>query len=338
MPVIATAWNYAGLSPEDMSGRIITPYERILTTTVNDIDHIESQSLPGIGIVKIYFQPGVDIRTATAQVTSVSQTAVRQMPTGTTPPLILNYNASTVPILQLALSGKGLSEGRMFDLAQNSIRPALVTIPGAAIPYPSGGRSRQIQVDLDPQALQSKGLSAQDVTNAIAAQNQINPAGFVKIGDFQYTVRLNNAPGTIDELNALPVKVVDGGTIYMRDVAHVRDGTAPQTNVVHVDGSRSVLMTILKNGATSTLAIVQGIKDALPGVQTTLPDALKVVADRRSVAVREGGDQRRDQGRRDRRSADQPDDPAVPRIVAVDRDHRHLDPARHPGRADRARA
>ncbi|CUS46230.1 MAG: efflux RND transporter permease subunit [Pseudomonadota bacterium] len=277
VPVIATAWNYAGLSPEDMSGRIITPYERILTTTVNDIDHIESQSMPGIGIVKIYFQPGVDIRTATAQVTSVSQTAVRQMPVGTTPPLILNYNASTVPILQLALSGKGLSEGRMFDLAQNNIRPALVTVPGAAIPYPSGGRSRQIQIDMDPQALQSKGLSAQDVTNAIAAQNQINPAGFVKIGGYQYTVRLNNAPGSIEELNALPIKVVDGGTIYMRDVAHVRDGTAPQTNVVHVDGSRSVLMTILKNGATSTLAIVQGIKDALPGAQASLPDALKIV-------------------------------------------------------------
>jgi CzcA family heavy metal efflux pump len=277
VPVIATAWNYAGLSPEDMSGRIITPYERILTTTVNDIDHVESQSMPGIGIVKVYFQPGVDIRTATAQVTSVSQTAVRQMPPGTTPPLILNYNASTVPILQLALSGKGLSEGRMFDLAQNSIRPALVTVPGAAIPYPSGGRSRQIQVDLDPQALQSKGLSAQDVGNAIAAQSQINPAGFVKIGDFQYTVRLNNAPGSVDELNAMPVKVADGATIYMRDVAHVRDGTAPQTNVVHVDGSRSVLMTILKNGATSTLAIVQGIKDALPGAQATLPPALKIV-------------------------------------------------------------
>jgi CzcA family heavy metal efflux pump len=277
VPVIAAAWNYAGLSPEDMSGRVITPYERILTTTVNDIDHIESQSMPGIGIVKIYFQPGVDIRTATAQVTAVSQSVLRQLPPGTTPPLILNYNASTVPILQLALSGKGLSEGRMFDLAQNSIRPGLVTVPGAAIPYPSGGRSRQIQVDLDPQALQSKGLSAQDVTNAIAAQNQINPAGFVKIGGYQYTVRLNNAPGSIEELNALPVKVVDGGTIYMRDIAHVRDGTAPQTNVVHVDGSRSVLMTILKNGATSTLAIVQGIKDALPGIQTTLPDTLKIV-------------------------------------------------------------
>ena len=278
VPVIATAWQYQGLSPDDMGGRIITPLERILSTTVNDIDHIESQSMPGIGIVKIYFQPGVDIRTATAQVTSVSQTVLKQMPPGTTPPLILNYNASTVPILQLALSGKGLSEGKLFDLAQNQIRPGLVTVPGAALPYPSGGRQRQIQIDLDPQALQSKGLSAQDVGNAIAAQNQINPAGFAKIGGFQYNVRLNNAPGSIDDLNNLPVKVVNGATIYMRDVAHVRDGTAPQTNVVHVDGSRSVLMTILKNGSTSTLAIVQGIKDALPNIQATLPDTLKIVA------------------------------------------------------------
>ncbi|MDB5705636.1 MAG: transporter, partial [Sphingomonas bacterium] len=277
VPVIAAAWSYAGLSPDDMAGRIITPYERILTSNVNDIEHVESQAMPGIGIVKIYFQPGVDVRTATAQVTSVSQTVLRQLPPGATPPLILNYNASTVPILQLALSGKGLSEGRMLDLAQNSVRPGLVTVPGAAIPLPSGGRSRQIQIDLDPQALQSKGLSALDVGNAIAAQSQINPAGFVKIGDFQYTVRLNNAPGSVDELNAMPVKVIDGATIYMRDVAHVRDGTAPQTNVVHVDGSRSVLITILKNGATSTLAIVQGIKDALPAMQTTLPDALKIV-------------------------------------------------------------
>ncbi|WP_174285260.1 efflux RND transporter permease subunit [Sphingomonas bacterium] len=278
VPVIATAWQYQGLSPDDMSGRILTPLERTLTTTVNDIDHIESQSMPGIGIVKVYFQPGADIRTATAQVTSVSQTVLKQMPPGTTPPLILNYNASTVPILQLALSGKGLSEGKMFDLAQNQIRPGLVTVPGAAIPYPSGGRQRQVQIDLDPQALQSKGLSAQDVGNAVAAQNQINPAGFAKIGGFQYNVRLNNAPESIDDLNALPVKVVNGATIYMRDVAHVRDGTAPQTNVVHVDGSRSVLMTILKNGSTSTLAIVQGIKDALPKIQATLPDTLKIVA------------------------------------------------------------
>ena len=277
VPVIATAWNYAGLSPDEMSGRIITPFERVLTTTVNDIEHIESQSLPGIGIVKIYFQPGADIRTATAQVTSVSQTVLRQLPPGVTPPLILNYSASTVPILQLAVSGRGLSEQQLFDTAQNQIRPPLVTVPGAAIPYPSGGRQRQIQIDLDPDALQSKGLSAQDVGNAIAAQNQINPAGFAKIGGFQYSVRLNNAPGSIEELNNLPVKVVDGATIYMRDVAHVRDGAAPQTNVVHVDGARSVLMTVLKNGATSTIAIVQGIKDALPNIQATLPDALKVV-------------------------------------------------------------
>jgi CzcA family heavy metal efflux pump len=277
VPVIATAWQYSGLSPDEMSGRIITPFERVLTTTVNGIDHIESQSLPGVGVVKIYFQPGADIRTATAQVTSVSQTVLKQLPPGITPPLILNYNASTVPIVQLALSGKGMSEGQMYDLATNQIRPGLVTVPGAAIPYPSGGRQRQIQIDLDPQALQSKGLSAQDVGNAIAAQNQINPAGFAKIGGFQYAVRLNNAPGSVEELNNLPVKVVNGATIYMRDVAHVRDGSAPQTNVVHVDGARSVIMTVLKNGATSTLAIVQGIKDALPKIEETLPPGLKVV-------------------------------------------------------------
>ena len=277
VPVIATAWQYAGLSPDEMSGRIITPFERVLTTTVNDIDHIESQSLPGIGVVKIYFQPGADIRTATAQVTSVSQTVLKQLPPGITPPLVLNYSASTVPIVQLALSGKGLSEGQMFDLASNQVRPGLVTVPGAAIPYPSGGRQRQIQIDLDPDALQSKGLSAQDVGNAIAAQNQINPEGFAKIGGFQYSVRLNNAPGSIEELNSIQVMVVGGATIYMRDVAHVRDGSAPQTNVVHVDGARSVIMTVLKNGATSTLAIVQGIKDALPKIQETLPKTLKIV-------------------------------------------------------------
>jgi CzcA family heavy metal efflux pump len=275
VPVIAVAWQYSGLSPDEMSGRIVTPFERVLTTTVNDIDHVESQSMQGIGVVKIYFQPGADIRTATAQVTSISQTVLRQLPPGITPPLILNYNASTVPILQLALSGKGMSEGQLFDTAQNQVRPPLVTVPGAAIPYPSGGRQRQVQIDLDPQALQSKGLSAQDVGNAIAAQNQINPAGFAKIGGYQYSIKLNNAPGSIDELNALPVKVVNGATIYMRDVAHVRDGSAPQTNVVHVDGSRSVLMTVLKSGATSTLAIVQGIKDALPKATATLP-GLKV--------------------------------------------------------------
>jgi len=277
VPVIAIAWTYGGLSPEDMAGRIITPYERALGSSVNDVEHIESQSLQGMGIVKIFFQPGADIPTATAQVTSVSQTMLRQLPPGITPPLILNYNAATVPILQLALSGKGLSEGQMFDLGVNLIRPPLVTVPGATVPYPYGGSLRQIQIDIDPVALQSKGLSAQDVGDAIAAQTQITPAGFVKIGSTQYAVRLNNAPGSVEQLGDLPVKVVGGATITLRDVAHVRDGAAPQTNVVHVDGSRSVVMTVLKNGAASTLAIIQGVKDSLPAIQLTLPDALKVV-------------------------------------------------------------
>ena len=276
VPVIATAWQYAGLSPDDMSGRIITPFERVLTTTVNDIEHIESNSMQGIGVVKIYFQPGANIQTATAQVTSISQTVLKQMPPGITPPLILNYNASTVPIVQLAVSGQGLSEQKLFDLAQNQIRPGLITVPGAAMPFPSGGKQRQVQVDIDPQALQSKGLSAQDVGNAIAAQQQINPVGFAKIGTFQYNIALNNSPPDVDAFNDLPVKTVNGATIYMRDVAHVRDGSAPQQNVVHVDGKRSVLMTVLKNGKNSTLAIVQGVKDKLPGLTATLPPQLKV--------------------------------------------------------------
>lgn len=277
IPVVAVAWQYSGLSPEDMSNRIVGPYERVLTTTVNDIEHVESQSLQGIGIIKIYFQPGADIRTATAQVTSISQTVLRQMPPGITPPLVLNYSASTVPILQLALSGKGLSEQQLFDMGMNQIRPPLITVPGLAMPFPSGGRQRQVQIDLNPLALQSKGLSAQDVGNAIAAQNQINPAGFVKIGETQYSVRLNNAPQSIEALNDLPVKVVNGATITMRDVAHVRDGSGPQQNVVHVEGSRSVLLTILKNGATSTLAIVDGVKQKLPQIAATLPDSLKIL-------------------------------------------------------------
>ena len=278
IPVIAVAWQYSGLPPDEMSGRIVTPYERVLSTTVNDIEHIESQSLPGIGIVKIFFQPGADIRVATAQVTSISQTVLKQMPPGATPPLILNYSASTVPIIQLALSGKGLSEQQMFDIGQNQLRPAFSTVAGAAVPYPSGGRQRQIQIDIDPQALQANGLSATDIGNAIAAQNQINPAGFAKIGPYQYSVKLNNAPSSVAALNDLPVRQVNGATIYMRDVAHVRDGSGPQTNVVHVDGRRSVLMTILKNGATSTLAIVQGVKDKLPALQQTLPPSLRVLA------------------------------------------------------------
>jgi multidrug efflux pump subunit AcrB len=278
VPVIGVAWQYAGLSPDEMAGRIITPYERGLPTTVNDIEHIESTSMPGIGIVKIYFQPGVDIRTATAQVTSISQTVLKQMPPGATPPLILNYNASTVPILQLATSSPTLSEQQVLDLTQNFLRPALSTVRGAAIPYAYGGRVRQVQIDLDPQALQAKGLSAQDVENAIAQQDQIEPAGNAKIGSLQYTVKLNDAPDSVEELNDLPIKTINGATIFIHDVGNVRDGAPPQQSIVHVDGSRAVLMTILKTGSASTLSIIQGIKDALPKIETTLPPTLRVVA------------------------------------------------------------
>jgi CzcA family heavy metal efflux pump len=277
IPVIAVAWQYSGLNPKDMNDRITTPYSRVLTTTVNDIEHVESQSMVGVGIIKIYFQPGTNIATANAQVTAISQAALKQFPPGTTPPLILNFNASTVPILQLALSGSGMTEQELFDIGQNQIRPQLITVPGLAMPYPSGGKQRQIQVDLDPAALQSKGLSAQDVTDAIAAQNQINPAGLVKIGPTQYSVSLNNAPSSVAALNDLPVKVIGGATIYMRDVAHVRDGYPPQTNVVHVNARRSVLLTVLKNGATSTLAIIGGVKEKLPQIMQGLPASLKVL-------------------------------------------------------------
>ncbi len=278
VPVIGVAFNFAGLSPGEMSNRIVTQFERFLTTTVNDVEHTESQSLPGIGIVKIYFQPGTDIRTATAQVTSTAQVSIKQMPTGVTPPLVLNYSASTVPILQLADSDKTLSEQKLFDLSQVVIRPAITTVPGAATPYPYGGQIRQIQIDLDPQALQSKGISANDVTNAIGAQNQILPVGFVKIGSYQYNVRLNDAADTIEDLNDLPIKTSGGATIFIHDVGQVRDGAPPQTNIVHVDGGRAVLSTILKTGSASTLAVVQGVKDKLPGLAEQLPSTFKITA------------------------------------------------------------
>jgi len=277
IPVIAVVWTYRGLPPQDMAGRIIYYYERTLSSSVNDIEHIESQSLSGIGIVKIFFQPGVDIRTATAQVTSVSQTVLKQLPPGVTPPTILNYNASTVPILQLALSSPELSEQKLFDIGQNFIRPALATVAGSAIPSPYGGKVRQIQIDLDTQALQSKGLSAQDVEDAISAQNLIIPAGTAKIGAFEYNIKLNDSPAEVDALNDLPIKTVDGATIYIRDVAHVRDGYPPQLNAVRVNGRRSVLMTVLKSGDASTLSIVAGVKALLPKIQASLPPSLKIV-------------------------------------------------------------
>ncbi|WP_240164590.1 efflux RND transporter permease subunit [Pantoea sp. Ap-967] len=275
IPVIAVVWQYAGLAPDAMSGRVIYTYERALSTTVNDIEHIESQSLPGMGIVKIFFQPSVDIRTANAQVTAVSQTVLKQMPAGITPPLILNYSASTVPILQMAFSSPTLSEARIRDLVQNSIRLPLTAVPGLSMPTPMGGKQRQITLDLDPQALAAKGLSAEDVANALAAQNQIIPVGTAKIGRNEFTVLLNNSPSAIDALNDLPVKVVDGAQITLGQVAHVRDGAPPQTNIVRVDGRRAVLMPALKNGNNSTLSIVDGIRGMLPRINETLPPALK---------------------------------------------------------------
>ncbi len=277
IPVIAVAWSYSGMPPDQMSGRITTPFQRVLTTTVNDIEHIEANSYAGFGIVKIFFQPGVDIATANAQVTAVSQTMLRQLPAGITPPLILNYNASTVPISQIALSGQGLSEQQLADLGLNVIRTRLVTVPGAAIPFPFGGKSRQVQIDLNLQEIQARGLSSIDVANALAAQNLITPVGTQKIGDREYTLQLNNAASTLDDIANLPIKVLNGATIYIRDVATVRDGNPPQNNIVHVDGSKSVLMSVLKNGATSTLDIVSGIKAKLAEIKPNLPDSLNAV-------------------------------------------------------------
>ncbi|HXO99721.1 MAG TPA: efflux RND transporter permease subunit [Luteibacter sp.] len=276
IPVIAVVWQYNGLPPDQMVGRVSSPFERVLTTTVNDVEHIEANSIQGFGIIKIFFQPTVDIRTANAQVTAVAQTLLRQLPAGTTPPLILNYNASTVPIIQLALSGEGLTEQNLGDLGLNIIRPQLTSVAGAAIPFPFGGKVRQVQIDIDPPALQARGLSAQDVANALAAQNLITPVGTQKIGQYEYNVQLNNSPSVVEELGNLPVKTVNGATVFIRDIAHVRDGAPPQTNIVHVNGDRSVLMTVLKNGSASTLAIIAGIKERVAAMKEGLPSSLKI--------------------------------------------------------------
>jgi len=272
IPVIAVVWQYTGLPPDQMSGRVMLNFQRALTTTVNDIEHIEGTSYTGVGIVKIFFQPGVDISIANAQVTAIAQTVLRQMPPNITPPLILNYNAATVPIIQLALAGKGVPEQAVFDLAINTVRTPLVTVPGAAIPFPFGGKFRQIQIDLDPAALQARGLSAADVANALAAQNLLTPVGTQKIGGHEYAIQLNNAPSDFNALADIPVFAANGTVVYLRDVAQVRDGNPPQQNIVHVDGGRSVLLAVLKNGTTSTLAIIAGIKERVAELKRVLPE------------------------------------------------------------------
>src|ERR1700720_2269368 len=276
IPVIGVVWQYTGLPPDQMSGRIVTPFERALTTTVNDIEHIVANSYNGFGIVKIFFQPNVDIRTANAQVTAISQTLIKAMPPGATPPLILNYYASTVPIIQVALSGEGLTEQNLADIGINQLRTPLITVPGAAIPYPYGGKQRQVQIDLNLSALQSRGLSGQDVANALAAQNLITPVGTQKIGNFEYNIQLNNAPSALEALGDLPIKSVNGAMVYIHDIGHVRDGNPPQTNIVHVDGNRSVLMMVLKNGSVSTLAIIAGIKEQVAQLKAILPTSLDI--------------------------------------------------------------
>ncbi len=276
IPVVTMLWNYQGFSPEQMASRIVTLSERSLTTTVNDIEHIESTSLNGIAVIKIYFQPGVNIGSAVAQVTAIAQTQLRQLPQGTTPPLVIQYNASSVPIIQLGLSGQGLSEMQLNDLGLNFIRTQLVTVPGAGIPYPYGGKQREVMVDLNLPALQSFGLSPSDVVNTIAAQNLILPSGTVKIGPFEYQVETNSAPVDIAGLNNLPIHQVNGAMVYIHDVAHVRNGFPPQTNIVRVNGQRASLLSVIKTGNASTLNIVKGILAKANSLKPQLPPQLKI--------------------------------------------------------------
>src|SRR5438132_1897013 len=275
IPVISVIWNFTGMAPEEIEQHITSPYERVLTTTVDNIEHIESQSLYGIAVVKIFLQPNASVPAAIAQVTSVSQAVLKQLPTGITPPLVLSYSATNVPVLGVGLSG--LSEQELNDYGLNFVRTQLITVPGAAIPYPYGGKQRQVQVDLNTTALQSKGLSALDVVNAIGLQNLILPTGTSKIGPKEYDVSIPNAaPQTVTDLNRVPIKTIGSTTIYIKDVAWVRDGFPPQTNIVRVNGQRSVLLTIQKAGDASTLSVISGIKALLPQIKTTVPPQLDI--------------------------------------------------------------
>ena len=278
IPVVATVWRYSGLSPNEMATRLVLGSERGTQVTVNDVEHSESQSLSGIGVVKFFFQPNASEELSYGQITAMAQTGLAFAPPGTTPPYVLAYNASTVPVLQLALSSDELSEAEIFDLGNNVLRTALATVSGATMPWPYGGRQRQVQIDLDPDALRARGLSGNDVTDAIAAQNLILPSGVQKIGDLEYFVELNASPKRIEDLNNVPVTTRNGSLVYVRDVAHVRDGSPPQTNIARRDGHRAVLQSILKTGSTSTLDVIQGVKERLPQIREALPPSMKIEA------------------------------------------------------------
>ncbi len=276
IPVVSIVWIYGGLTPEEMEKRVVTICERALTTTVNDIEHIDSQSYQGVAVVRVFFQPNVKVELALSQITSIMQTIIRVLPPGSYPPSILKYDASSVPILQLGLSGEGLTEQDLSDLGWNFIRTRLATVQGASLPLPWGGKVRQIMVDIDPNAMYSKHLSANDVTNALGAQNIILPAGTARIGNIEYVVRTNSSPLTVAELNDLPVRAAQGAIVHIRDVAEVRNGYAVQTNIVRSNGQRSAFLTVLKNGQASTLDIVNKVKEALPRVKADLPPALRI--------------------------------------------------------------
>src|SRR6266446_1361887 len=276
IPVVSVIWQYTGLSAKDIEQRMVYTDERALTTTVNNIEHIESTSYDGVGVVKVFFHQGVSPDAGVAQVTAESQTILKQLPPGTTPPLIIQYNASTVPILQYGISSKSLSEQQTFDLALNTVRVGLISVPGVGIPYPFGGKQRVVSVDLDLKALERQNLSAQDVVNAISAQNLVYPSGTAKIGANEYPIDLNTSPPVIARLNDLPIKTVEGAVIRVHDVAQVRDGYMPQQNLVRQDGVRSTLLSILKNGSASTLSVANGVKAAMANVKNMLTGDVQV--------------------------------------------------------------
>ncbi len=276
IPVISVIWNYGGLPPAEMEKRIVSNFERALTTTVNDIEHIESQSLAGVAVIKVFFQPGAHLDAATAQVTAIAQPSVRSAPPGAIPPLVIRYSASNAPVLQLALESDTLPEQQLFDVSANFLRTGLATVQGAQIPWPYGGKQRQVMVDLDLEKLYAWNLSPTDITNAVNAQNLTLPSGTAKMGDHEYPILLNSSPELVSELGDLPIKTTQGTTIYLRDVASVRDGFSPQTSLVHANGRKAALLSILKAGGASTIDVVKRVREALPGVLATLPKELKV--------------------------------------------------------------